>query len=672
MKNNKKFPNLIPSPAGWAGLGMKNIYTLVILLSSNLFFAQDYSFKNYDWNEKETAIAIPDQYKNEKEVILERITKIEFVVTEKSAKQYHLLHEKIYINSDDAIERNNKIYIPFSLDESVLVNKARVILKNGTVINLDKKDIKEDVDQEKGVKYNYFAVNGLEKGAVIEKIYVLEESPEFTGQTVKMQDEYPIANLSFELISPDYLILKTKSYNGLSEAVIDEKSMANKLILSVTEKNIPALDNDENYSNWNLQLKLFRYKLDENLMNGGRNLNSFKGFSTNVFDRLNPELDKKDQKTLEDFCSTIPKSDDLQEQIRNIENKIKKTITYDKYIDNKETLSEIINSKQANQTDVLKIYLAVFKKFKIENNVVFTSNRYKIPFDKEFESFENLSEILFYFPTIKNFLTPTEIEYRIPLFPASLANNNGLFIKEKTYAGVKMGIGEINFIAIPGADITHDLMNITVDFTADIENPLITSNLTFGGYSGLNFQPLKDFASAEQYKTVLKSIAENYTVQTEYKTLTTENDGTEFIGIKPFVLNVTFDGKDLTKKAGENYLFSIGETIGKQMEFYQENKRTLPVEIDYPHFYTRKIKILLPKGATVKNLEKFAMDYTTDINGKTEAAFISKYRKKGDEIIVENVEYYNLVNYPLSKFEEYKAVINAAADFNKIVIILTK
>ena len=672
MKNNKKFPNLIPSPAGWAGLGMKNIYTLVILLSSNLFFAQDYSFKNYDWNEKETAIAIPEQYKNEKELILERITKIEFVVTEKSAKQYHLLHEKIYINSDDAIERNNKIYIPFSLDESVLVNKARVILKNGTVINLDKKDIKEDVDQEKGVKYNYFAVNGLEKGAVIEKIYVLEESPEFTGQTVKMQDEYPIANLSFELISPDYLILKTKSYNGLSEAVIDEKSMANKLIISVTEKNIPALDNDENYSNWNLQLKLFRYKLDENLMNGGRNLNSFKGFSTNVFDRLNPELDKKDQKTLEDFCSTIPKSDDLQEQIRNIENKIKKTITYDKYIDNKETLSEIINSKQANQTDVLKIYLAVFKKFKIENNVVFTSNRYKIPFDKEFESFENLSEILFYFPTIKNFLTPTEIEYRIPLFPASLANNNGLFIKEKTYAGVKMGIGEINFIAIPGADITHDLMNITVDFTADIENPLITSNLTFGGYSGLNFQPLKDFASAEQYKTVLKSIAENYTVQTEYKTLTTENDGTEFIGIKPFVLNVTFDGKDLTKKAGENYLFSIGETIGKQMEFYQENKRTLPVEIDYPHFYTRKIKILLPKGATVKNLEKFAMDYTTDINGKTEAAFISKYRKKGDEIIVENVEYYNLVNYPLSKFEEYKAVINAAADFNKIVIILTK
>ena len=255
----------------------KSIFTSLILLCTSLMFAQEYSFKNYDWDEKETKVEIPEQYKNEKEVILQRTTKIEIVVVGNNAKQYHLLHEKIYINSDDAIERNNKIYIPFSLDESVLLNKARVILKNGTVIHLDKKDIKEDVDQEKGMKYNYFAVNGLEKGAVIEKLYVLQESPEFTGSTIKMQDDYPIADLRFELITPNYLIFKTKSYNGLSEAVIDDKSIPNTIVLSVSEKNIPALDNNENYSNWNLQLKLFRYKLDENLMNGGRNLNNFKG-----------------------------------------------------------------------------------------------------------------------------------------------------------------------------------------------------------------------------------------------------------------------------------------------------------------------------------------------------------------------------------------------------------
>jgi hypothetical protein len=651
---------------------LKTIFCSIAILSSTLIFAQNYTFKNYDWDEKASAVVVPEKYKNEKEVILEQTTKIELVIEGKTASQYHLLHEKIYINSDDAIERNNKIYIPFSLDESVLVNKARVILKNGTIINLDQKDIKEDVDQEKGIKYNYFAVNGLEKGAVIEKMYVLQESPDFTGQTIKMQDEYPILNLNFELIHPNYLVFKTKSYNGIGEPVIDDKKVENKIIETITEKDIPALDNNESYSNWAVQLKQFRFKLDENQLNGSRNLNNFKDFATTIYTRLNPVFDKKEQKSLDEFCASIPKSKDLQEQIWNIENKIKKTINFDKYIDVKASLSDIINSKQANQTDILKIYLAVFKNFAIENNVVFTSNRYKIPFDKDFESYENLSELLFYFPSIKMYLTPTEIEYRMPLFPVSLANNNGLFIKEKTFAGTKMGIGEVDFIKIPGNDISHDIMNITVDFTNDLSNPLITSNISFGGYSGLGLQPYKDFISAEQYQTFLKNVAENYTVQAEYKTLTTENDGTDFIGKKPFVMNVSYEGKDLTKKAGDNYLFSVGETIGRQMEFYQENKRTLPVEIDYPHFYTRKIKIILPKGATIKNLDKFKMDFKTQINGKTEAAFISNYKKEGNTVQVENEEYYNIINYPLDKFDEYKAVINAAADFNKIVIIVTK
>jgi hypothetical protein len=46
-----------------------------------------------------------------------------------------------------------------------------------------------------------------------------------------------------------------------------------------------------------------------------------------------------------------------------------------------------------------------------------------------------------------------------------LANNNGLFLKEKLFAGVAMGISEMGFIEIPGSEITHDFMDITIDFT---------------------------------------------------------------------------------------------------------------------------------------------------------------------------------------------------------------
>lgn len=647
-----------------------NALLIIALLCASFLFAQDYSFKNYDWEKKPAAPAIPDQYKDKNEVILERNQKIEFAVSDNTVNEYTLLHEKTYINSDEAIERNNRIYLPFALNESVLTNKVRVILKNGKIIALDKKDIKEEIDQERGIKYNYFAVTGLEKGAVIEKIFILSEMPELKGQTIKMQDEFPIAKLNFELIYPEHLVFKYKTYNGLSEPVLDTAKVKEKVVLSVNEKDIAGLDNDEKYANWNIKLKMLRFKLDANLANRGRNLYNFKEFATNIYGRLNPELDKREQKAIDEFSKTIPKSGDLQDQIWQIENKIKKTIIFSKFIDSKEKLSDVIKTKQANELDILKLYLAVFKNFRIENNVVLTSNRYKIPFDTDFESYENLNELLFYFPGVKKFLTPTEIEYRIPMIPANLANNNGLFVKETSFGGVNMGIGEVGFIDIPGIDITHDIMDITVDFTKDIENPLVTTKITFGGYSALNFQPIKDFASAEQYKNVLKSVAENYTVDTEYKTLKTENDGTEFIGKKPFILEVSYDGKDLIQKAGDNYLFSVGQTIGRQMELYQESKRTMPVEIDYPHSYARKIRIILPKGATVQNLDKLNLDYKTEIDGKPEALWKSTYAKTGDEVVVNNTEYYRVVDYPLEKFEDYRAVINAAADFNKIVLIV--
>jgi len=654
-------------------LNTKFLFTsLVMMLMALQTYAQDYSFKDYEWDKKKTPVVIPEQYKNEKEVILFRNTKIELSVSGKEVTQYYLIHEKTYINSNDAIERNNKIYIPFKMDESAIVTKLRVIQKDGKTITLDKKDIKEEVDEEKQLKYNYFAITGLDKGSVIEKIFILAEIPDLDGKTFKMQSSVPIAENEFQLIFPRHLKFKTKSYNGLPEAKLEKAKDTMKSVLTVADLNIAALEDDEKYSNRDVNLKLFRYKLDENYYSGAKNINSYSKFTSGFYDRINPVLDKRQLKIIEDFCSQIPKTDNLQDQIWNIENKIKKTIAYNKYADSNENLGGVIKTKQANKVDLLKIYMAVLRQFKIENKVVLASDRFEIPFDKDFESYENLDEALIYFPAIKKYLTPTEIEYRIPLFPDNLGNNNGLFVSEKVFGGVSMGISEIGFIELPSAEVTNDVMNITADFSDDAENPKITTEVYFGGYSAINFQPIKDFAPADQYQKIMKSIADNYTLDVDYTSLKMENDGVENIGKKPFVMKIAFDGKELIQNAGGNYLFSVGKLIGSQMELYQENKRALPVEIDHPHSYVRNLKIILPKGAKAKNLEKFVMDFKTQINNKTEAGFISNYTEKDGVITVTNNEFYNIVNYPLAKFDEYKNVINAAADFNKIVIIISK
>lgn len=634
--------------------------------------AQESILLNYDWENKMTVTDAVQKYTKENEVILSKIIKLEYVPTKDNTIQYYLIHQKILVNSDDAINKYNKIYLPSSNKESIEKCKVRILLKSGKQLDVNTKDIKEEIDEEKDIKYNYFAVNGVEKGAIIEKLFLFKQVPDLNGKTFFLQDEFPIEHLELSIIHPNHIVFKTKSYNGLPEPQVDKTTLENKVIVKVEDNFIKPIKEDDKYSNWKKHVKMFRFKLDENLARGAKNIYNFKSFSVNVYENLNKELDKKSLKAIDEFFKNVELGQDLQSNIWQIEDKIKKNINYNKYFDTKESLAKVIESKQANQTELIKLFVNVFKKYNIDFQIVFASDRFSIPFDKSFESYENLDEVLFYFPAIDQYLFSTGLSYRIPMIPYEYAENNALFIKVKEFSGTKMPYGEVSQIKILDSSITHDVMNIVVDFTKDFQNPIIDTVIQFGGYSNVNLQPIKDFVEAEQYQTILKDIAQNYTGSSEFLKLETQYDGIDFLGKKPFTLKVAFEGKNLIKKAGDDYLFTIGETIGKQTELYQENSRKLPVEINYPHAYSRKITLLLPNNITIKNLEKLNLDYKTIINSKTEAQFTSEYVKKGTDIEINNIEYYNIVNYPLESFDSYKSVINAAADFNKQIIVLTK
>ncbi|MBK7243780.1 MAG: hypothetical protein IPH98_07960 [Saprospiraceae bacterium] len=60
---------------------------------------------------------------------------------------------------------------------------------------------------------------------------------------------------------------------------------------------------------------MFRYKLDANSATGAKNLGNYKDFASSVFENIQVELDKKGLKKISDFCSTITKSDNLDDQI---------------------------------------------------------------------------------------------------------------------------------------------------------------------------------------------------------------------------------------------------------------------------------------------------------------------------------------------------------------------
>lgn len=646
-----------------------HLCSFVFVLFSGLALGQKSQLESFQFSDEK--IEIPSQFKEDNEVILLKNVKIDIVSEKNTAIQYFLVHEKKYINSEEAVERNNRVYVPFKRDESLVLNKVRVIYQDGKSTELNPKDIKVEKDEENEMNYEYYAINGLSKGAIIEKIFLIKESPDLEGNIIKIQDEIPIVKANFELIYPNHLVFKYKSYNGLAEAVEGKNTVdPEKLSLSITQNNIEGILDDERYANWDRYIMKFKYKLDKNTAQNTTNLHNYLDFSKNVYDNFNQELDKKDLKTIESFVKDIPKSKDAIEQLKFIENKVKSSINFNRYFNKNESLTDVVKNKQANGFFTLRLYTAILNMMKIEHEIVFTSKRFTNYFDKDFETMEQLNEVILYFPKVDEYMDIMALEYRLPMINFNYNGNHGLFIKGKELGGTSIGMGTVKKIKVPSPELTHDIQNITIDFRENIEKPMVHANYQFKGYSAINFQPLKDFVSKDQYEILKKDYAKNYTVETEYISLKLENEGIENIGFKPLILDAKFEGT--TQKAGNNILFKAGETIGRQMEMYQNHPRILPVEVYYPHSYTRTLKILLPNGYSAKNLDSFNFDKKLNINGKTEAAFTSSYVQNGNEITVTNVEYYNVLDYPLNIFEDYRAVINAAADFNKITLVLTK
>jgi hypothetical protein len=142
---------------------------------------------------------------------------------------------------------------------------------------------------------------------------------------------------------------------------------------------------------------------------------------------------------------------------------------------------------------------------------------------------------------------------------------------------------------------------------------------------------------------------------------------------KPFIIESQLESASLLDKAGPRYLFKIGTLLGPQTELYQKEERQFDVENDNNRRYHRTIRFDVPAGYTVRNLK----DLNVDVKAGGDAAkpdfdFRSSYVQEGQTVTVTVSENYRQVRWPKADFEAFRAVVNAAANFNKVVLVLDK
>lgn len=655
---------------------MKNLICILscLLLLVNTVIAQDQPFyTSYDWEAIPT-YKLPAQ--NDSPMIaLDHKTVTEFYFLEDGALvEYYLEHEALVLNSDDKIEAFNKIYLPFSASTEIVVNKARVITPERKIIEVDPSKVFESTDEETGNQYQYFALEGIEKGSIVERMYVYKRYPKYNGNRCTLQDSYYKKQASFDLYAPENFEFAFKSYNGLPEMKEDTLTK-NKRHWTVAVKDIKALEEEETASFWaNTQFVV--YKLDKNLATNKVGVTSYADVVKRIYGLYYETLSKKVNKGIDSFIkSAIGKETNPEEQLRKLDNYIKSNVYQANGNDEKfEDLAQILNTKVANNTGLMKLYTAALNALGVDHEMVITSNRQNIKFDETFEAFNFLDEFLFYYPAFESYVSPTDFDTRYGFPSAYYTDNYGLFIKEVALGDFTSGVGKIKYIKAPEAAKSMDNMLINVSFDEnDITNTKVTLEDAMSGYYALYFQPYMHLADQENKDKLLESFAERISENITITHKEMINGHGDLFGVKPIIIKVDFESNAFIEKAGNKYLFKLGELIGGQQELYQEKERVLPVESEFNRGYERTLTVTLPQGYTVANLEDIKINNSyVDEAGEAIFTFASDYELQGNVLTISADEFYKKNIVPASAYEGYRRVINSAADFNKITLVLQK
>ena len=639
-------------------------FVLLCTLHVNLF-AQNIEFKNYDWSDTVTISKIPTSMSKENSVIIFEKKTFEYCFNSQGMlEEYMLIHKKIKVLQEKGIEDNNKLYIgTYSADE-VLTFKARVISPDNKKTEMFKGDTK--MVNEDGSNYMVLAVEGLTVGCDLEYFYIKQLNPNFFN-TFRFQDQKNRLKTEFTMITPKSLTFKTKSYNNLPaiKDTLKDKKRYYTLKLGLIE----AMD-EEKYAAYGASVMRAEIKLSQNLDVGTAELYTWAGAASQIYKNVhyeNTDESKDVKKVLKQFKCTEPEC-----LIREIEAYIKGNFNIQD-IDGSNDVASTFKRKYTSTMGMLKLYVRFFEQAGIPFELVVGNDKFNAKFDPSFETWQYLEEYLFYFPKLQKYLTPTNDALRFGFFPGGLMMTDALFIKEVGIGDTKTALGKIQKIGEIPMEKTYNNLDVAMSLDPATLKSKLKATHTTNGFMAADIRMYYFYSTVEDRlkyseSTFKYGIKDAVLSNLEVKGYDIAKGETE----TDFVLSADVESSELIEKAGGDIIVKIGELIGEQSEMYQDKDRKMDMELENTHSYTRKIVFNIPAGYEVKGMETFNFASEFDNKDGRKSGFVSKARMEGNQVIIDVREYYASIFYPKSLFEVYKKVINSAADFNKLTLILVK
>ncbi|MEQ8926958.1 MAG: DUF3857 domain-containing protein [Fulvivirga sp.] len=640
-----------------------------LLATHNSLTAQ---YLKYEWEEDRERYDLGDAFSDEALIYLKYHRQYEYIYEgeERNLFLYQTEHEIMRANNDNALARSNRIYIPMRNAIELVELHARTINKDGTVIEFDKSEIKELEDEETGSGYKIFAIEGAEVGSEIEYYYTKKLDADYFGREFYQFSE-PIIKGSFVLLTPSNLQFSFKSYNRLPEIKID--TVESTTVYTMVCENIPAL-REEEFSSYDGSRQRLEFKLGYNEATG-RKLFQWSDATQLLYGRAFL-LEKEESKALEKLLGDVKLKGlkTIPEKVAAIEDFIKTSYYLNENAPYEaSSIPFILENRIGSKLGLTKLTLNAFKLVGANPSLVLTSDRSEVPFDGEFESYNYLQDYLIYLPEDDSFVAPYNPEFRYGMVPAPFTATEGLFISQVTEDGMAFPKYEIKKIpALPAAD-NLDKMDVNVTFNEDLTANTVHLKRSFNGYQAAFIKAVYPLIEEARKEELLKSLVKFLAADANITTLELKDKEFHYETWEdPLVIDSEFESPSFIELAGDIILLKVGEMIGPQTEMYQENERMTEVENDFNREYQRNITITLPEGYKVENLDDLNFDEKVIEDGETIFYFKSGYELKGQKLKIYVNEAYEEIYYPKEKFEAFRTVINAAADWNKIVLVMSK
>ncbi|MFM1931424.1 MAG: hypothetical protein RL226_727 [Bacteroidota bacterium] len=596
-------------------------------------------------------------------------TFIEYQLLQDGVRKTQLFHSLRQINDLKAVEDYNKIYLPVYNQQGLLNIQARVIKDGVVVFEADKDDIKEV--QEEDVTYNLIALENVSPGCFVESILGLEQQWDVVDMVV-VQNSVPTKESVTTIVCPEHFHFKTKIYNG--SGMEQDTVVSGRRFISMRLTNLPAGE-DEPYCYPDAHKTRIEALL-QSVDGATYKPEKWADMGSAFFQRVMEDYavnEKAAKKILKE--AGVSDKNTAKQNIFAIENYLKQNLAIERGAPFEKMISKSMSLKYISPYGLNRMYTMLFQAAEIPYEVVGTCSREDKKFDKEFENSDSFSQIVFYMPDIKAYLDPQLVTDRAPIIADKFLGQDGLRIKPVKLGDAISGVTTIKQVAPNKLEETIMGEEYVLRFSPDMQKTITDYKKSYSGLSGYGLRGACYFIKGEDRKELLESFIKGDYENSELGPIEVQNidisNQAEYE--KPFIMSTTITGTDLLEFAGDKIIVKLGEIIGRQNEMYNEKPRQWGIDLDHLHEYQRTITFEIPEGYSVSGEEGIAMDIQcNDASGNSLCKFVSSYKMEGNNLVVTVTETYGALEIPIEYYPGFVEVVNAAADFNKVSLVLSK